>query len=141
MAQASACCGWACFLSTLILGLLIVFSLIMCGHLHLHFPKENPGLQVVADFAFFHPVCIHQAPSVPLAPCWLLGLGAFLRLRGETDLKEEEVIGPRARALCQEGVCSVPGIGTPAGDAGEGRGSWGGQLGRASPRGGPRHRA
>lgn len=75
---------------------------------------------------------------MPLALCWLLGLGAFLRLQGETDLKEEEVIGPRARALCQEGVCSVQGIGTPmepSGDAG------GGQLGRASPCGGPRHRA
>ena len=73
----------------LFLGFLIIFSLIICGHLYLHFPKEKPRFKVMEDPAFLPPslpplppIHMYQALTTHLVLCWVPGLDDFLGASG-----------------------------------------------------------
>lgn len=73
----------------LFLGFLIIFSLLMCGHLHLHFLKEKPRFNVMESPAFLPPslpplppVRMYQALTAHLGLCWVPGPDDFLGASG-----------------------------------------------------------
>lgn len=79
------CCGFLSlfqgflFLSMLFLGFLIIFSLIIHGHLCLHFPKGKARFKIKEDLAFLplpHLSLMYmcQALTTHLILCWVPGL-------------------------------------------------------------------
>lgn len=81
----------------LFLGFLIIFSLLMCGHLYLHFPKEKPRFNVMEDPAFLPPslpplppVHMYQALTAHLVCTGFQGLMTFLGLQGRAETKRRK---------------------------------------------------